>query len=71
MAREAGRSHRWKDKFWARLIRRYRKLHGVLSWLATNSEPHSSLTYEPSHAIEAAMACIVEAGAPHNAGSNG
>lgn len=42
-----------------------------LSWLAANSEPHPSLTYEPHHDTEAAMARIVEAKARPNAGSNG
>jgi hypothetical protein len=42
-----------------------------LSWLAANSEPRPSSTYEPNHDIEAAMARIVEARARHNVGSNG
>ena len=42
-----------------------------LSWIAANSEPHPSLTYEPNHDTEAAMARLVEARARHNAGSNG
>jgi hypothetical protein len=31
-----------------------------LSWLAANSEPHPSLTYEPNHDTEAAMARLVD-----------